>query len=473
MKIPFLGGAYKASSRNLSYQECVNFFFERAEDGTQNAALLGTPGTRLLTTLPNTGYGIRGSWLPSSGYAIFVQGDKVYRVTNSWNYTVCAGTLQTKTGDVCIADNGTVACIVDGIYGYFLDLTTNVITQIVNDAFYGADKVGFIDGFFIFNKPNTQQFYISSLYGTDFDGLDFASAEGSTDLLISLIVDHREVWMFGTSSTEVFYNSGNPDFPIERLQGAFIEHGCAAKNSVAKLDNTVFWVGRDNNGNGTVWRANGYTPQRISTHAIEYALQSYDEISDATAYTYQQDGHAFYVLTFPTAEKTWVYDAATQLWHERAYLDSTTGRFTRHRSNNHVFMGNTHVVGDFENGNLYALDPDYYSDNGDPLVSIRSCAVISGEGKRLVFKSLQIDMEEGVGLTTGQGVNPVVSLDWSNDHGHSWSNTLQTSFGRMGNYTRRAIFYRLGQARDRIFRVSISDPVKRVITGAYLEVTPE
>ena len=398
MKIPFVGQSYLVRSKNLAAQRTVNFYPERSEVNPDEMALYGTPGTRRLVTMPNTG-GIRQIYTPSTGKAIVVHGNKIYRLGTDWNYQVCHGAdLLTTGGYVSITDNGTTAVLVDGSYGYQLDLATNIYSRIDNDAFYGADRVGFIDGYFVFNKPNTQQFYISSLYGTSFDGLDFASAEGSPDLLVSLLVDHREVWMFGESTTEVFYNSGNPDFPIERIQGAFLEHGCAARHSVAKLDNTVFWLGKDNNGYGTIWRANGYTPQRCSTHAIEYAIQSYSQINDAIAYTYQADGHAFYVLTFPQAGKTWCYDVATSAWHERSYRDPTTGDDGRHRSSCLSFYGGKHIVGDYADGRVYHLDPDYYSDDGDPLVSVRAAPASSNDGKRLFFRALEINVEEGVGI---------------------------------------------------------------------------
>ena len=397
MKIPLVGQAYTARSLNLASQQCINLYPEVSEVDQSVSALYGTPGLRRLVTLPHTG-GTRGGYMPASGRAIIVQGDKVYRLDGRWRYQECPGRLLTKKGPISIADNGTTAVIVDGKYGYTLDLASSVIARIDNDAFYGADRVGFIDGYFIFNKPDTQQFYISGLYGTTFDGLDFASAEGAPDLLVSLIVDHREVWMFGETSTEVYYNSGNADFPIERSQGAFIEHGCAAAQSVAKLDNTVFWVGKDANGNGTVWRANGYTPQRISTHAIEYAFQSYSQINDAIAYTYQQDGHAFYMLTFPQAKKTWCYDVSSGAWHERAWRNTTTGEFERHRSNWHIFFNGTHVVGDWEDGRIYALDSEYYTDDGDPLVSVRTAPVVTASPKRLFHSCLTLEIEEGMGL---------------------------------------------------------------------------
>lgn len=398
MKIPLVGQAYVARSLNLASQQCVNLYPVRSEVSNEISALYGTPGLRKLTTLPNTG-GCRGGWMPSSGRAIVVQGDKVYRVDGAYNYVQCAGTLLTNTGYVSISDNGTIAVLVDGANGYTLDLQTSVITRIISDGFYGADRVGFISGVFVFNKPDTQVFYWSDLYSSNTDPLNFASAEGSPDLLVSLLVDHQEVWLFGTTSTEVATYTGDADQAIQRMGGAFIEHGCAAKHSPAKLDNTVFWLGQDSNGNGTVWRANGYTPSRISTHAIEYALQSYAQISDAIAYTYQQDGHAFYVLSFPLANKTWCYDVSMGAWHERAYRNTTTGDFERHRSQFMIFLGGQHVVGDWEDGRLYHLDPDCYTDDGDPLVALRAAAVVSNQPNRLFHQCLTVQVESGVGLT--------------------------------------------------------------------------
>lgn len=396
MKIPFVGPAYTARSLNLASQQCINLYPVISEVNGEITALYGTPGLRRLVTLPNTG-GTRGGYVPATGRAIVVQGNKVYRLDGKMNYSQCAGELLTTSGAVSITDNGTTAVIVDGKYGYALDLASSVITRIDSDAFYGSSRVAFISGYFVFIKPASQVFYWTDLYSTNFDALNFASTEGNPDFLVSLIVDHSEVWFFNTNSTEVYRVTTNPDQPIEST-GAFIEHGCAAAQSVAKLDNTVFWIGQDANGNGTVWRANGYTPQRISTHAIEYAIQGYGVISDAFAYTYQQDGHAFYVLTFPSDSKTWAYDVSTGAWHERAYRNTTTGEFERHRSNWLIFFGGKHIVGDYRDGRIYELDPDYYTDDGDPLVSVRSAPVVSNGTKRLFHTCLQIEVESGVGL---------------------------------------------------------------------------
>jgi hypothetical protein len=329
----------------------------------------------------------------------------------------------------------------------------------------------------VFNEPDSQKVWVTSLLdGLSVDPLDFASSEGSPDGLVALIVDHREAWLFGTDSVEVWYDAGLADFPLTRIQGAFNEIGCVAAFSVAKLDNGLFWLGTDARGQGIVYRANGYTGQRISTHAIEYAIAQYGNISDAVAYTYQQEGHAFYVLTFPTGNATWVFDVATQAWHERAGWDN--GEFTRHRSNCQCNFGGNTIVGDFENGNIYQMTLDVYDDYDEPQKWLRSWrALPSGQNnlKRTAHHSLQLNCESGTGLATGQGDDPQVMLRWSDDGGHTWSNEHWSPMGKIGAYYQRVFWRRLGMTlklRDRVYEVSGTDPVKVAIMGAELILSP-
>lgn len=470
MQIPFVGAAYRSRSPVLAADQCINLYPEKDESGTGKniAMLVGTPGTRLLVALGGSG-AVRGVWSPTVGNMIAVRGSNVYRVSSSWVATLI-GTIGSTAGPVSISDNGIVAVIVDGTNGYALTLATSAFAQITDPDFLGADLVDYMDDLFIFNRPNTQQFYISGFGSTTFDALDFASAEGSPDNIVSFIVDHRQLLIFGSESGEIFENTGNADFPIQRAGNVFIEQGCAAKFGVTKIDNTVFWIGGNKKGTGIIWRLDGARPARISTHAIEFAIQGYSTISDCIAYSYQQEGHSFVVFSFPTAGSTWVFDASTSLWHERAYLNPATGTLGRHRSNCHCFFGGEHIVGDWENGNLYALDLDYYSDNGAAMPAIRAAAHISdGEYKRIRFDALEIYFEAGIGLQTGQGSDPQAMLDWSNDGGRTWSNQHWKNIGAVGQYKARARWKRLGQARDRVYRVTISDPVKRIIVGASSE----
>jgi hypothetical protein len=282
--------------------------------------------------------------------------------------------------------------------------------------------------------------------------------------------------LFGTDSVEVWYDAGLADFPLARIQGAFNEIGCVAAFSIAKLDNGLFWLGTDARGQGIVYRANGYTGQRVSTHAIEYAIAQYGNISDAVAYTYQQEGHAFYVLTFPNGNATWVYDVATQAWHERAGWNN--GEFMRHRSNCQCNFGGNIIVGDYENGNIYTFDLDVYADNSNIQKWLRSWrAIPTGQNnlKRTSQHTLQLDCEAGVGINNGQGSDPQVMLRWSDDGGHTWSNEYWQSIGKIGQYFKRVIWRRLGMTlklRDRVYEVSGTDPVKIAIVGAEVYVTP-
>jgi hypothetical protein len=313
------------------------------------------------------------------------------------------------------------------------------------------------------------------LDGTSVDPLDFASAEGAPDNILSVLVSNREVWVFGTFTTEVWYNAGGPDFPLERIAGAFNELGCAAQYSVQKLANQVFWLGRNAQGQGIVYVSNGYIGTRISTHAIEYAIQSYDRMDDAISMTYQQDGHQFYILTFPSANRTWVYDLATGRWHERAGWVAST--FVRHRANCMAGYNGKIVVGDYLNGKLYELDLETYADDNDVQRWLRSWrAIPTGQNnlKRTAQHSLQLDCESGVGLVTGQGSNPEVMLRWSDDGGHTWSNEHWRSMGAIGETGRRVIWRRLGMTlklRDRVYELSGTDPVKIAIMGAELQAS--
>ena len=509
MKTPILGSTYVTRSVNAADARMVNLFPEIVpEAGKEPAFLNRAPGLKLLNTIGNGP--IRGLWAFSSSdsTAFVVSGTQLYKINTSYVATLI-GTVA-GTGPVSMADNGTQLFIAANGPSYIYNNTTNAFGQITDPDFPGAVTVCYLDGYFVFNEPNSQKMWITALLdGTSIDPLEFASTEGSPDGLVAVAANFREVWAFGTNSIEVWYDSGATDFPLQRIQGAFNELGCAAPYSVAKMDNGLFWLGRDRRGEGIVYRANGYAGQRISTHAVEWQIQQYDDISDAIAYTYQQDGHSFYVLVFPSANTTWVYDAATQAWHERAgFVD---GNFTRHRGNCQMAFNNKIVIGDFENGNIYAFDLDDFSDNGGIQKWLRSWrALPTGTNtlKRTTQHMMQLDCESGVGLNglvvnetiylqteddqylitesgdyliaeqeaiATQGADPQVMLRWSDDGGHTWSNEHWASMGKIGQYYKRVIWRRLGMTvklRDRVYEASGTDPVKIAIMGAELILSP-
>jgi hypothetical protein len=479
MQTPILGASYVARSVNAADNRLVNLFPEATPDGGKTAGFFNrAPGLQFQQTI-GTGP-IRALWAHQTNGSDFyvVSGNGFYKVTGLTATPTLLGTVS-GTGPVSIADNGTQIFLACNPAGYIYNEVTNVFAQITDPDFTGAVTVGYLDGYFVYNEPNSQKVWVTQLLdGTSVDPLDFASAEGSPDGLVAVNVDHREAWLFGTDSIEVWYDAGLADFPLTRIQGAFNEIGCVAAFSIAKLDNALFWLGTDARGQGIVYRANGYTGVRVSTHAIEYAIAQYGNISDAVAYTYQQEGHAFYVLTFPTGNATWVYDVSTQAWHERAGWNTALGEFTRHRSNCQCNFGGNTVVGDYENGNIYTLDLEVYSDNGDIQKWLRSWRALptgTNNLKRSAQHSLQLDCESGTGLATGQGSDPEIMLRWSDDGGHTWSNEHWSPMGKIGEYFKRVFWRRLGMTlklRDRVYEVSGTDPVKMVIVGAELIVSP-
>jgi hypothetical protein len=486
MKSPILGSAYVARSVNAADNRMINLFPEIIpEGGTEPAFLNRAPGLNFLQTV---GIGpIRGLWAHQTNGSDFyvVSGTEVYKLTSTTGTPVKLGDV-TGTGPVSIADNGAVIFFACNGPSYTYYEPTGEFNQITDANFPGAVTVAYIDNLFVFNEPNSQRIwsvdtvtvvggYPEYIYPLVFNAFDFASADGSPDGVVAVNVDHRQMWVFGTDSTEVWYNAGLANFPLTNIQGAFNEIGCVAAFSVAKLDNTLFWLGTDARGQGIVYRAQGYAAARVSTHAIEYAIAQYGNISDALAYTYQEEGHSFYVLTFPSANATWVYDVATQAWHERAGWNN--GTFTRHRSNCQCNFGGNIIVGDFENGNIYTLDLGVYADNGQPQKWLRSWrALPTGQNnlKRTAQHTLQLECESGTGLNDGQGSDPEVMLRWSDDGGHTWSNEHWSKMGKIGQYYKRVFWRRLGMTlklRDRVYEVSGTDPIKIDITGAELIIS--
>jgi len=336
-------------------------------------------------------------------------------------------------------------------------------------AFEGGSSVDIVDNYFIYNDPDTQQFAASDLLSPITNPLSFGSKDGAPDDLVSLIVDHREVYLLGEQSSEVWVDVGSQPFPLQRIPGTSTQHGIVAKHSMARVGNSFAYVSRNIRGQGMIVQMNGYNPQRISTHAVENTLVN-QYIDDAIAWTYQLEGHECYVVTFPTLNLTWVYDVSTNMWHKWLYTNNLN-QYERHRGNCcAVFQGKV-LVGDYENGQIYELDPNNYTDNGQKVRRLRRCPHIVTDLQRQFFDELQIQFQPGVGLQSGQVDNPQAMLRWSIDGGSTWSKEYWVSIGKVGRYVNRAIWRRLGWSRDRIFEVVVTDPVKAVIVSANLKAS--
>ena len=488
-RIALSGGAYTARSVIAAAQRSVNLYAEPIPAYMGEPARstdYPTPGTRLLGTI-GTGP-IRAIRQASNGQLFVVSGSSVYLV-NLANWTgVRLGDISPGlTTPASMTDNGDTLVIVDGTNdgGWTVDLTTdNAFAKLVDPGplFHGADKVDYLDTFFVFNRPGTTNFFWSLSQSTSFDpeGLDIGGKAGAVDRVVTLIVAKREIWVIGHLTTEVRYDVGATDTgagssQFARVPGVFVDHGTVAKYSVASDDNGAFWLTRDRQGAGFVVEGANYSTERISTYAIETEFKTYARIDDAVGFCYQLNGHSFYVLSFPTADKSWVYDKTTKLWHEWVWLDSN-GTEHRHRANcvwpyqasgPSDFAG-TLVAGDWQNGNLYALDPEVFTDNGFPIMRVRSFPHVLNEGKRVFFRELLVDIDAGIGPDAND-IN-MLSLDFSDDRGHSYGNPIMQSLGALGEYVTSVQFQRLGMARDRVFRLSWSAAAPIALQGGWLTV---
>ncbi len=468
MRIPLLGGHSKRGSLNQDSQTLINLFLEMdsAEKEANIAAHL-VPGKVAFSTVGNGPiHGLARLSNTKGDFVIAVSGAEVFAVRSDGT-SVSMGLITPPSVDsVVMASNQKVCVICSGEGGWYTDGVT--MLQITDDAFYGATSITFLDNFICLIKPDSQAFYISALYdASSYDGLDIALAESNVDNLVSIIADHQELWLFGEQSTEVWYNSGAADFPFARREGALMEVGCAAKHSAVKADNSIFWLGQSPHGKGVVYRADQYSPRIISNRGIEYAISRLTRTDDARAYAYQHSGHTFYVLTFPTDGATFVYDASIQD-PELAWSVRSTYGMGRDRGNCYAFFAGQHLVGDASTGTIWRLDHDTYTDGGLPIAWERTTSHLTNGLTRLFFSEIRINIERGVGLE--DGTEPLLFLDWSDDGGHTWSNKKQASMGKIGVYLPLVRFNRLGSSRDRVFRLSGSDPVKTVLLSAYADI---
>ena len=472
----FVGASYEAPSIYQDAQECINWYPEidpTKPDGSRGIiALYPTPGlTALVTSLNNAP--VRAMHTsPDGNTFIAVIGNTVYLIDSAYSATTL-GTLTTNIGYVQIQDNNLQAMIVDGAnrYSYtYGSLTSFSVLPASDGAFQGANSVDIVDNYLVYSKGgNSQQWGSTNALSTTSEQLSFASKFGSSDNLVSLIVSNRQVYLLGTKTSEIWTDAGLFPFPFQIIPGSSSQYGCAAEGSIARTVSSFAFLSKNNRGQAMFMAFDGYMPKRISTHAVENTLQN-QYVADAIAYTYQLEGHEFYVCTFPSLNLTWVFDTTTQLWHKWLSTD-IYGNFQRHRSNCSTLFQGKVLVGDYQNGKIYALDNSVYTDNGTPIRRLRRCPHIVTDLQRQYFDELQIQFQPGVGLSSGQGENPQAMLRWSSDGGSTWSKEHWTSVGLQGKYNNRAIWRRLGWSRDRIFEVSTSDPVKFAIVSANLKAS--
>jgi hypothetical protein len=466
MKTGLVGSSNQERGLAFDAQRTINLYPEIDKSGKEVTALYGTPGLKIFC---DTGLSqSRGLFTSANGRMFYISGINFYEISSAGvatNY----GTLATLSGVVSMAENSSQLMFVDGTKGYIFTYATNAFAQISDLDFPVASTVTYLDGYFIVNSVNTNQFFVSDINdGFIWSTLDFASAESSPDKLLKVLSANGSLYLFGESTTEVWSNVGDPLFPFVRSAGGKIDIGIFAPATAITSAFGIIFVSRDRNGDGIVYRMDGLSPQRISTPFVERQIHKVTTPELMTAYMYQEDGHTFYVLTGGDLQTSLVYDLLTNEWHERAYLNPYTGLYEQHLGLFGTTAFKKTFVANKTFGSIYELSLNYLDDNGDELVSERIFTHLSNENKPFSANKLEISYNTGVGTVSGQGSNPVMLLYVSKDYGNTWYGPLEGYMGKLGEYENRVIFRRLGTSSCFTFRLRISDPIKRCLIGGYL-----
>jgi hypothetical protein len=493
MRTPFFGPSYSAKYTNIAANRLLNLYPEIVEvegAGKDIGAFRLAPGLDPYLTI-GTGP-IRGMFVLAT-ILIIVSGASVYYVNSAGAVTGC-GTMTTSTnGPVSIIGNviGSTGQVVvfDGVAGWLVNFNNLVLSGFgqLNLPFSNAAPYGppvsatYQDTFGLVNVNGSNLWYQSNPGDlSTWAPLNFSAADAFPDNVLAIISVHQEIWLLKQFDTEVWYDAGNSGFSFSRLSGTFIESGIIAPFSLVKGGQALFWLSNNPQGSGIALMATGYDPTRISTHPLEALWRTYPTMSDALGWCYQQEGHLFYVLTFPTANATWVYDAtaSAQLgqpcWHQRSAFEN--GQDNRHWGNCFASFAGLQLVGDYRNANVYAMNPATLTDNGSQRRWLRSWRALAKPSEQPVkFSSLRLDMLTGIGTPSGSEPQaPQVSLRWSDDGGYKWTPYIQRDAGQLGANAKRVKWNQLGSTRrnhglDRVFEMSSTDPFAVSLIGAELE----
>lgn len=492
MQLPFIGQTYNSRSNRFDASRSINFFPElTTEANSKNVmCMVGTPGTKLFSIAKYPP--VRGLY-SFNGLLFVVASNQLYSMNANGVLTNSLGTLNTYDGRVCIKDNGlsqngptggNQLIIVDGVDMYVYNVVTNAFTVVSHSVLpVNVNQIAYIDSYIV-AVNNTMNAYSSNAHdATTWQGTAMAAIFSSSDPISGVTASSEQIYFIKQNTTEVWANNATDPslgFPFSRVSGAVIDYGTLAPWSIARGSGVTFFLAwqkvEEHSEFVGVAAMSGYSVSIISTPAINYRIAQSTQHSQCFAYCYSEEGHSFYVLTNPIDNWTFVFDSVTQLWHERSSYIGTNVPYTvgRHLSNCYTMFNDKHYVGDYLTGNIYEMSQKYYSEDGKPIISTRTCQPIydKDDYERKTIKRLIVDMETGVGdlgLYSQTGLKPNAVLSWSKDNGNTWSGEYASSLGAIGQYSLKLSWRRLGISRDKIFKLTISDSVKKILINAFIK----
>lgn len=454
MILPF--HSYRLRSRKAAQTRLLNCYASAAPpEGRSPSGIQGMAGIRAFSTIAA---GPQRAGISFQNDLYTVAGSSFCRVDAAGSATEIGSVDGSGTVDIDKNTTQIAILIEPNLWVY----QSGALAQVTDTDFPGAKRMAVLDNYGGFVEPDTGRFFICDLGDfTVYDPLDYATAEGYPDNLLSIESNNRQFVLFGEDSIELWENLGGSDFPFQRVPNGFVENGLGAAYSTCAADNTVFWLDQDR----IFRRLEGNIPKRISTEGVEQQWQDYSRIDDATAYDYVHDGHTFIVVRFPSEGATWVYDINTNEWHERESYGYDHWRAAWVAK----CYGKT-LVGDTQSGNIGEIHSTTYTEWGDILSREATSGVVYGETDFAFHDRLELDMDVGNGLESGQGSDPVVMLDISNNGGVDFRALPNRSIGTTGQYSKRVHWDGLGRSRERVYRIRCTDPVPFVISAARLKV---
>jgi len=461
-QIPLLGEQSTARVAKVNDQQTINLYPQiESPSAKSTLTLLSTPGLTKITTV---GVGpARANMVRWKGDLYGVSGNSVWKMNTADTVTV-VGTLNTSSGWCVLAGGRTHLGIVDGTNGYYTDGST---VTVISDADYpdDAEHISYLDGRFIVQDTGTDQFYISADEDiTSWEALDFASAESNPDDILAQITNEKDLYLFGSETIQVFYNSGNADFPFSAYPNV-IEYGIQAKYSIAKDESGLYCLAIKPGGGVVVVKITGFQGSQISSQDMTWTINQLGTTSDAIGGLYDMKGQSYYVLSFPSEDVTYAFNTQTGLPHRlKSY------GIGRHLGLGYGSLGSRQFVGDYNNAKLYELDFDKYTDDGGVIERYRRSMVVHNNNMRVQYTQIVIDVKAGVG--NGDEANPAMELRYSDDGGNTWSSWVSKILGAAGEYSTRCIWNRLGTSRGRVFEFRCTDPVEFQVIDAFAIVEP-
>jgi hypothetical protein len=464
--VPLFGTGVKSYSQVVTSQRRLNCLFDiRQDQDKAGVVVVGTPGSFVWVSLPT--YPVYGRWVVGTTLYV-VAGTVLYQIYPGGSYTAL-GTMSTVAQQCGMSDCTSQLIIVDGVAGYTYTFGTSTLAKITDASFpNGTTSVAFLNSSFYATLPGTRTFIKSQpLDGTLWTPYVFGTKENASDLLLELDVINGTLVLFGQLTTEFWQDAGLSPLPVQRINGSTQNWGLAAIHSHVHAGNTIMFLGVNPDGGIRVILLNGYTATPISSSDVDSLIESFSVVEDATALVYSAYGHSVYQLTFPSENRTICYDLTTQMWHEAQTGLDPVGR---HYANLGFTFAKKNYVTDFESGNIYQLDMDTYTDNGQAIRREVCTRHIRSDGNELFLEQLALEFETGVGNAAAP--NPVVTIRISRDGGRTFGPEKTKPLGAVGAFIRRARFKRLGSSTDIVVMIAVTDAVKFVLASgsATIEV---